>query len=265
MAVHDIAARGFAAAGQVYEQGRPEYPLEAVAALVTHLGIGAGVRVVDLGAGTGKLTRQLVGTGAHLVAVEPVADMRLACARALPGVPVLGGTAEALPFRTGAIDAVVVGAAFHWFDGPAALRELHRVLRPGGGLGLIWHPRDEAVEWVAELVQLVDRYKQGDPPRYTDGRWRHAFEGPESSAFFTPLEQAHFPFWHEVDRAAAVARVASTSFVGALPPEARQEVLGRAAALLDTHPATRGRPTLRLPYRADVYWCRKRSPGNSGT
>jgi SAM-dependent methyltransferase len=256
--MHDVAARGFAAAGEVYERGRPDYPPEAVAALVAHLGITAGVRVVDLGAGTGKLTRRLIGTGARLVAVEPVPDMRAACAQMLPDVPVVGASAEALPFRDGAVDVVVVGTAFHWFDGPAALRELHRALRPGGRLGLVWLARDETVEWVAELVQLVDAYKLGDPPRYTDGRWRRAFADPQSAALFTPLESVQVPFAHDADRATAVARVASTSFVGALSAQARQEVLRRAQALFDTHPATRGRPTLQLPYRADVYWCTRR-------
>ncbi len=259
--VHRVAAQGFAAAGQVYERGRPDYPPEAVACLVTQLGIGAGSIVVDVGAGTGKLTRLLIDAGAQVTAVEPVADMRRSLAGALPGVPVLDGTAEALPMDTATADAVVAGAAFHWFDGPAALREIHRVLRPGGGLGLVWNPRDETVAWVAQLVQLVDGYKQGDPPRYTDGRWRRAFNAAETAALFTPLEEAQFPFGHEVERDVALTRVASTSFVGALPPAAREEVLARARALLDTHPDTRHRPMLRLPYRADVYWCRKRAAG----
>ncbi len=105
----------------------------------------------------------------------------------------------------------------------------------------------------------MDGYKQGDPPRYTDFRWRRAFEAGETANLFTPLGEARFPFVHEVDRSVALTRVASTSFVGALPAEGREEVLSRARELLDTHPDTRDRPTLRLPYRADVYWCHKAS------
>lgn len=255
--MHDVAAQGFAAAGQVYERGRPDYPPDAIACLVTNLGIGAGSAVADVGAGTGKLTRLLIETGARVTAVEPVTDMRQAFARALPGVPVLDGTAEALPFEAGTVDSVIVGTAFHWFDGPVALREIHRVLRPGGGLGLLWNPRDETVDWVAQLVRLVDGYKQGDPPRYNDFRWRRAFEEGETAGLFTPLGEACFPFVHEVKRSVALARVASTSFVGALSTEGLEEVLSRARNLLDTHPDTRGRPALRLPYRADVYWCHK--------
>ncbi len=129
----------------------------AVEALVTALGVGPRMRVVDVGAGTGKLTRQLLGTGAHLVAVEPVAAMRGELRRALPGVAVVGGTAEALPLRAGSAAAAVVGQAWHWFDGPAALAELARVIAPGGGLALLWYGFDLAVPWAAALAAVRDR------------------------------------------------------------------------------------------------------------
>ena len=256
--MHDVAARGFAAAGDVYERGRPAYPCQAVAALVERLRIGPGTRAVDVGAGTGKLTRRLVETGAQLAAVEPVADMRASFARLLPGVAVVGGVAEALPLRTGTADAIVVGTAFHWFQGPAALREMHRVLRPGGHLGLVWLARDESVDWLADLVRLVAEYMHGDPPRYDDGRWRRAFEAPDGAALFGPLEAAQFPFAHVADRDTAITRVASTSFIATLSAQEREEVLERVRVLLGTHPATRDCPRLEVPYRADVYWCERR-------
>jgi SAM-dependent methyltransferase len=253
--VHRVAASGFATAGAAYERGRPDYPPPAVAALIERLQIGPGARVIDLGAGTGKLTRRLTASGAALLAIEPVAAMRATFARLLPAVPVLGGAAEAIPLRDASAQAVVVGTAFHWFDGPTALAELHRVLSPGGRLGLVWLARDESVDWVARLVRLVDGYKRGDPPRYAGGTWRRVFEAPPPGVRFTPLQAASFPFTHSAPRETALQRVASTSFVGALSEDERQEVLRRARDFLDRHPQTQGRQTIDLPYTADLYWC----------
>ena len=126
---------GSRSGAEAYERGRPGFPEDAIAALARECGIEPGRRVVDLAAGTGKLTRQLVPFGADLVAVEPVEGMRRVFAERLPDVPILDGTAEALPFEDGSVDAVVASQAFHWFDPVAAPREIHRVLAPGGALG----------------------------------------------------------------------------------------------------------------------------------
>src|SRR3954467_12164403 len=124
------ATRGFTAA-DVYERGRPDYPAAAVAAIVSELGLGPGRTVLDLAAGTGKLTRLLVPSGANVLAVEPVREMRVELERGGGGVGVFAGTAERIPLNDGYLDAVTVGQAFHWFDAQPALREIHRVLRPG--------------------------------------------------------------------------------------------------------------------------------------
>ena len=116
MAIHESAAKGFAAGADAYERGRPEYSPEAIERLAGELGIGPGSRVLDLAAGTGKLTRQLAATGAELVAVEPIAEMRAKLIAALPQVEAVEGTAEAIPLPNHSVDAVVVGQAFHWFD-----------------------------------------------------------------------------------------------------------------------------------------------------
>jgi ubiquinone/menaquinone biosynthesis C-methylase UbiE len=125
------AARGFEQAADAYERARPTYPQAAVAWLCERLAVRRGRRVLDLAAGTGKLTRSLVAAGADVVAVEPIAAMR---ERLPPEVEALDGTAEAIPLPGASVDAVTVAQAFHWFDAEPALAEIHRVLRPGGTL-----------------------------------------------------------------------------------------------------------------------------------
>lgn len=254
VAIHDLAARGFERAADDYEQGRPSYPAAAIDCLVQALAVGAGATVVDLGAGTGKLTRRLDGTGARLIAVEPVEAMRRKLAEALPHVRVLAGTAEAIPLAGESVDAVVVAQAFHWFQGEAALREIQRVLRPGGRLGLIWNARDESADWVAGLSAILDPYA-GDAPRYASGRWREAFAATER---FDPLQARQFAHAQEASPEIVQARVASTSFIAALPDAERQNVLRQVDVLLQAHRLTSGQATVALPYRTDVYWCARR-------
>src|SRR5262245_10611354 len=157
------AATGFARAAGAYERTRPGYPASVVAWLFEQAGVRAGARVCDLAAGTGKLTRQLLPTGARLVAVEPVAEMRAVLARALPEVEVRAGMAEALPLDDASVDAVLVAQAFHWFDARAALDEIARVLRDGGGLGLIWNAWELDDPLQTRLDELVRRHAPPDP------------------------------------------------------------------------------------------------------
>ena len=142
--IHEAAAVGFARGADAYERGRPEYPADAL----EPLRLSPDLTVLDLAAGTGKLTRPLAASGARVIAVEPVAEMRAA----LPSsVETLDGTAESIPLGDGSVDLVTVGQAFHWFDGDAALAEIHRVLRPGGRLALVWNRRVEDAPVNAEI------------------------------------------------------------------------------------------------------------------
>jgi SAM-dependent methyltransferase len=253
-AVHESAARGFARAAADYERGRPIYPPEAIAFLARVLGLAPARTVLDLAAGTGKLTRALSPRAGKLLAVEPVAAMRAKLEESLPQAEALAGSAEQIPLADGSVDAVAVGQAFHWFDGDAALAEIHRVLRPSGRLGLIWNARDEAVPWVARLTAIMEPHRKGTPG-YRAGDWRLAFE---RTTLFTPLERAEFRLEHELTPDGVVARVASVSFIAALPDEAREDVLGQVRKLLVEDPETRGRGTVVLPYRTDVYSCGRR-------
>jgi SAM-dependent methyltransferase len=251
--IHESAARGFALVPEAYERGRPMYPFEAVRRLVRELEIRPQRPVLDVAAGTGKLTRLLAQLGAEVVAVEPVEAMRARLSETLPGVRALAGTAEDLPLGDDSVDAVTVGQAFHWFDGDAALAEIHRVLRPGKRLGLIWNVKDESVDWVRLLAEIIEPYR-GSAPRVASGDWKAAFERTE---LFSPIERARFSFVHEVDVDTVVDRVGSISFIAALNPRVRERVLAQVRELLAAHPDTRGRRTFPLRYRTGVYWCER--------
>jgi SAM-dependent methyltransferase len=252
--VHDAAAEGFGAVAEEYERARPDYPPGALSRLARELEIEAGSRVLELGAGTGKLTRMLVRSRARIVALEPLASMRERFARAVPRVPLLGGVAEALPFASGEFHAVVCAQAFHWFDAERALAEIHRVLEPGGGLALLWNVKDESVPWVGGLADILRPYQER-VPQETTGEWRRPFRGSE---LFTPLREARFPHAQRLDAEGLVERYASASYVAMLPEGQRREVLERIRRLGETHPDIAGRDEFELPYVTELHWCARR-------
>jgi ubiquinone/menaquinone biosynthesis C-methylase UbiE len=252
--VHDSAAVGFDRAGAAYERGRPGYPDAAVATLARELGIGPGHVVLDLAAGTGKLTRSLGGLGAELIAIEPVPGMREQLVRAVPGARVLEGTAEQIPLEDGTVDAVVVAQAFHWFDAAAAGAEIHRVLRSGGGLGVIWNSWDESVPWVQRTQALVHEHVK-DAPQQRTSSWAQRLAETE---LFTTLEQETFANVVRGDVDTLLARVASVSYIAALDEPEREQVLAGVRDVLATDPLTRNQAELAMPYTTHVTWCRRR-------
>ena len=243
--VHDAAARGFSRSADAYERARPDYPPEAVAWLAERLGLRPGRTVVDLAAGTGKLTRALATTGAEVVAVEPLDEMR---ARIGPAAAQsLAGTAEAIPLPDASADAVTVAQAFHWFDGPAALAEIHRVLRPGGALALVWNrrPLDDPVHAAIERIIAPHR---GDAPAHRSGAWRAAFE---ETTLFGPLEERTFRHSRPHDADALADRVGSTSFVAALDDGPQTDVIAAVRALAAEGPVD-------VPYVCEALACDRR-------
>jgi SAM-dependent methyltransferase len=234
------AARGFGLAADVYERGRPDYPAAAIGWLVDRLGLRPGRTVVDLAAGTGKLTRLLAPSGAEVIAVEPIAEMRAL----IPGARAIEGTAERIPLPDESVDAVTVGQAFHWFRDDEALAEIHRVLRRAGGLGLIWNTRDERDELQAAVSEIIDPLGR-DTPRRRKRDWCDVID---ASGLFTPCETAQFDHEQVVDEDGLVERFLSISFVAAAPPDARADVEARLRALARDH----GTP-VRLPYVTDLY------------
>ncbi len=228
------SAQAFQTASEAYVRGRPGYPAEAVRKLIEELGIHEGRTVVELGSGTGKFTRQLVPTQARVVAVEPVEGMRQQFSELFPDVEVQAGTAEAIPMADASADAVIAAQAFHWFDGHTTLREIHRVLKSGGRLGLIWNVRDESVDWVRKLTDIIEPHAQGTP-RHRTGFWKKAFQETE---LFTPLELAQFRYDHAGPPEMIVDRVRSTSFISALPNATLEGVLNQVRELVRKHPLT---------------------------
>jgi len=241
------AATAFDQAAPLYERVRPGYPDPAVAWLAGALRLGPDRRVLDLAAGTGKLTRALIGTGAEVTAVEPVTGMGRTLAAGPDRSPVVGAVAEALPFAAAVFDAVTVAQAFHWFANPEALGELDRVLRPGGDLGLVWNRRDESDPLQAAITALLEP-RRGDTPSYTTGEWRLAVDG---DARFAPTDEFHLSWRQPADVEAVAQRVATVSFVAALDPAARAGLLDevRAAATAAAEVA----PPLALAYVTDVF------------
>jgi len=242
--IDEVAAAGFTAGVDAYERGRPEYPAEVVALLAAELGIGPGRDVLDLAAGTGKLTRALVATGASVVAVEPLAAMR---AR-LRDVYALEGTAEAIPVASASFDAVTVGQAFHWFDAPAACAEIARVLRDGGGLGVLWNLRDTTVPWVAAFEELFEWDRLRPFPKDED--WGAVLA---AAGEFRPSTYHRFAWSQSIDADGLVARALSTSYVATWDAARQADVAEGVRALVADFPAT-----FTLPHVTHV-WCTTRS------
>jgi SAM-dependent methyltransferase len=217
------AARGFdtAGEGERYERGRPDYPDEAIDGLLDALGRPA--RVVDVGAGTGKLTRPLLARGVAVIAVEPAAAMR----ELLTATEVHDAMADALPLPDGSVDAVVAGQAFHWFASADALAEFARVLTPAGRLGLIWNRRDVDQPVQRELSALMAPYRQGAPEHARDF-WRAAFD---DAAPFVLAAEHRIASSQRLDVDGLADRVLSVSFMAALPAAERDAVESRVRAL----------------------------------
>ena len=227
-------AASFGAAATTYERARPSYPAEAIDWLLPP----GAQRVLDLGAGTGKLTRGLLGRGPGIVAVEPSAGMRDQLARVLTGVTVLAGTAEQIPLADHAVDAVLVAQAWHWVDPVRAVPEAARVLTPGGRLGLLWNIRDERADWVAELTRVIHT------PDYTDNGSANPPVGPP----FGPVQRFDVEWSRLIRPAEIIDLVASRSYIITISPAGRAAVLSRVEHLLDTHPDLAGKAEFPLPY-----------------
>jgi SAM-dependent methyltransferase len=240
-----VHGSSFGAVAAAYAEHRPDY---APAAVRWALERAPGLRVLDLGAGTGKLTATLVALGADVIAVEPDPAMLAELRRALPTVRALPGSAEAVPLLDGSVDAVLAGQAMHWFDMDVAGPEMARVLAPGGILAGLWNVIDNQVDWVAGLDRVSGSAAVG--PRDTLSGWRAETADahlPSSGlvARFGSPEQAEFPHGQRRTADSLVATIATRAGLLVMPGQEKQATLGRIRAFLATRPETaRGEFTL---------------------
>jgi SAM-dependent methyltransferase len=248
--IHDTAAAGFSAGSGAYARGRPSYPADAIEFLTGELGLGPAKKVLDLAAGTGKFTALLVPTGAEIVAVEPVKQMGDELRAGVEGVEVLEGTAEAIPLPDASIDTVTVAQAFHWFDRGVALVEIARVLRPGGGLALLWNRRDESVPWVRRMSEVLQWHEFGHSD-YDQVDWAAVVA---ETGLFTDVRDHTFTYEHELDRDGLADRVRSISYVAAMDETERERRVKEVIGLVEDKP-----DRFPLPYNTLVFWCSKRS------
>ncbi|MFI5050989.1 MAG: class I SAM-dependent methyltransferase [Gaiellales bacterium] len=232
-------AASFGSVADDYARARPGYPRAAVR---WALEVAPGMEVLDLAAGTGKLTAAILDAGASVTAVEPLDSMRAQLEAAFPDVRALAGTAEAIPLADRSVDAVLVGQAFHWFDVGPALDEIVRVLRPGGVLAALWNLRDDTVPWIVAMTEAgaggADMLSMAD-----GGDW----EPLEHDRRFTPPERRDFPNPEPFDTERLLALARSTSALATMGPDERDAVLARLARLTREHPDLRSHQTFTMP------------------
>jgi SAM-dependent methyltransferase len=249
--VDPIAARAFGTRAEQYEEGRPGWPPAAIAELFARF---EPRTVLDVAAGTGKLTRLLVEHASEVFAIEPVDGMRAVLEREVPDARLLDGTAEAIPLPDASVDAVFVAEAFHWFDLERAAAEIARVLRPDGVLVVLWNYLARSLDWADEVHATLKEHRIEHARGPDRVPWREAIE-----AVFGPMQEETVEHEHVTDRELVITELSSHSSVGALPPDRLAVALDAAREVLERH----GIDDVAVPLRATILTVQKRS-GDSG-
>jgi SAM-dependent methyltransferase len=250
--IHSIAARGFEQAADVYERARPSYPNEAIEFIRTLS--STCDTIVDLGAGTGKLTRLLDPIKAReIVAIEPVEAMR----KYLESIPIvtraIAGTAEQMPLTDNSVDMLLCAQSFHWFANDRALAEIHRVLKPNGLLVVLWNKTDDDFyPWWHEMFSYVDSFQPVDVPRYKSMQWQRVFS---EQTRFTTLQFQRFTSMMKITKNILFDLALSMSFIGALPDDEHRKFVECIQQRLNDVEVMRNENVIDVPHRTDIYWC----------
>ncbi len=239
MSDREQMSTSFGRAAATYEAGRPEYPAAAVQWMLAPVATRTPLRVADVGAGTGKLTRAVLALAADVVAVDPDAAMLDQLRAGLPDVRTVEGQAERMPLPDASIDAVVLGQAWHWVDPEAGSREIGRVLAPGGVLGLVWNIRDENVPWVARLTEIM--HGSNAEQLIADG-------GPRVAEPFETLERREWTWTRRMSPEAALDMVRSRSYVITAEPAERARIEREVAEHVAQHPSPEADGSIDMPY-----------------
>ncbi|HEX5772267.1 MAG TPA: class I SAM-dependent methyltransferase [Nocardioidaceae bacterium] len=234
-------ARSFDLVADAYDRGRPSYPDDAVTQLLQGVRrTGDAIDVLELAAGTGKLTEQLLARGCSVTATDPSESMLSRLVRRAPGARAAAGTAEQVPLRARSVDLVVAAQAFHWFDAERALQEVARVLRPGGRLAVVWSSRDERIPWVRRLGRLIGTAEQASDPT----------AAIDETGMFEAVDRSTYRFWQPLDQDSLRDLVASRSNVAVMPGIERDRLLRKVDELYEEY--GRGHDGMLLPYVTTV-------------
>lgn len=250
MTVDPRAASGFAGTAAAYERARPSYPADAIADVARELGVTESSTVLDLAAGTGKLTRLLAPLAGRVIAVDPSALMLAQLREQLPDVEIRAGTAEAIPVADGSVDAVFVAQAFHWFRNAEVIPEIARVLTPAGGLMVLWNRArwdEQEHPWYEEFHALVEPIRQAAGAFPPENDWQLV---AQESGLFAPPSHVEVEQFQRIGPVEFVDLVESWSWIANLPDAERTSVLGRVRGLVASQ------PELELLYRTELYWTR---------